>query len=532
MEGTGALPELEDLPTPGEVPESGTSAASGVDSEWGVQRSIDCYTHMAPERCGSSMPTHGNPCQPRVRRRLYKARRYVVTPPGVSVPARVTLGLRHTARAVRGDGRAGEQRCVCARVHQGHSQDGLQCGAALHREEGLGLLSRVWMCWRVKNLFRLFRLFLRGSEAGSRVRSPGASPLVMASSPSLFSSLGSVGKSLRQQVTEKAASVGEKAARLSEGALTAAEGLKDKAKEGLHSSSTAATLASGAAGALAQGRGAIGQAVGAVGTSITDGALGQAVGAMVDENEQVDSLLRAKNARILELEAERTKMQVALKKAMSGEAIAEALAKVKRREDEMEVMKERVANKFKELTTDKVRLEEEKAALQEQLSRVRASSDSSGGWSELEPSNSPLAAFDSPAADATAAAWGTPMTRAASSPLLEGCASEGTSPSARQLAAQQQARLAEAAEEIRRAREALGQRDGRERPTPRPRPASPRPRPATPRPRDRDPDPPPPPDLCPRDHPDRSPQSWPSSGSKAATWACASRQRMRTCTAG
>ncbi|KAL3893742.1 MAG: hypothetical protein SGPRY_014021, partial [Prymnesium sp.] len=88
-----------------------------------------------------------------------------------------------------------------------------------------------------------------------------------------------------------------------------------------------------------------------------------------NENEQAEVLLRAKNKRILELEEEKTQLQASLRSAMSDSALADAVALAKKKEAEVELIKQRTVAKFKELTAEKNEAEEAKRELASKLER-------------------------------------------------------------------------------------------------------------------------------------------------------------------
>ena len=79
-------------------------------------------------------------------------------------------------------------------------------------------------------------------------------------------------------------------------------------------------------------------------------------------------------------------MAAQLKRALSGDAVKEAMALAKQREADLETMKGRTMAKFKEMASEKQQLEERIRALE--------SGSGSGGGTPM----SPLIAFDSPEA--------------------------------------------------------------------------------------------------------------------------------------
>ena len=112
----------------------------------------------------------------------------------------------------------------------------------------------------------------------------------------------------------------------------------------------AAAAASAAQSAMEESN--VSARVAAVGRSLTD---------VIDETapDQVDEMLREKNRLILELQAERASLQAQLKRARSGEALAEALQAAKDRTAELESVKARAVAKFKTLSGEKAQLEKE-----------------------------------------------------------------------------------------------------------------------------------------------------------------------------
>lgn len=107
-------------------------------------------------------------------------------------------------------------------------------------------------------------------------------------------------------------------------------------------------------------------------------AVGSSFKEAVDESGQIDSMIRSKNKRILELEEERVQLHAQLRLVMSDSALADAVALAKQKEQEVELIKQRTVAKFKELVAEKSAAEGEKHALslkvvelEKELARIR-----------------------------------------------------------------------------------------------------------------------------------------------------------------
>ena len=159
-----------------------------------------------------------------------------------------------------------------------------------------------------------------------------------------FSSLREQAASKLEQAREAAA---KQAAELKERATEKASSLREDA-------AAAASKAAEKATRLSEG--------------VTDAALAvkdasASVGQILDDNDKVDDLLRAKNQRILDLERE-----------------------WRARSEELDALKQRTVVKFKAMTAEKERLEE----------RLRLAEAASAAAPPVTPTSATLISFDSP----------------------------------------------------------------------------------------------------------------------------------------
>ena len=206
--------------------------------------------------------------------------------------------------------------------------------------------------------------------------------------------------------------------------FSSAVALAEKAKANAAAAATSASARisdSGLRESLESARGAI-----AVKASAAQSAATESISSLqsaMDDNDRVDVMLRDKNRRILELEEERSRLHAQLRKS-GGEALADAMAEAKQRTGELESLKERTVGKFKAMAKEKAELEERIASLQR-----------SAG-----PPSTP-SAFDSPATG-SGSSLATPPTGNGNGNSPEGAR-----------------RLADAAAELKKAREAIGWRD-------------------------------------------------------------------------
>ena len=189
------------------------------------------------------------------------------------------------------------------------------------------------------------------------------------------------------------------------------------------------------------------------------------------EADRIEITLREKNRRILELEEKQAKLNAQLKKALFGDALGEATALAKQREQELETMKQRTMAKFKDMAKEKAALEErirtlERETVSASASAASAASSPFGAMSTVPASPS---AFDSPelrGGDTGSAGHATPMTAGCDDGLLiSGLDMPGSSEppqqsNERQRQQQQQQLLAEATNELKRLRETITQKDG------------------------------------------------------------------------
>ena len=95
----------------------------------------------------------------------------------------------------------------------------------------------------------------------------------------------------------------------------------------------------------------------------------------------MDVMLREKNARILELEEERASLSAQLKRALAGDALAEALQAVQTHKAEAERVRARAVEKFKAMAADRAELEAELRALQQRSPATPAAAPGTpAGW--------------------------------------------------------------------------------------------------------------------------------------------------------
>ena len=101
----------------------------------------------------------------------------------------------------------------------------------------------------------------------------------------------------------------------------------------------------------------------------------------LEETAPMDVMLREKNARILELEEERASLSAQLKRALAGDALAEALQAVQTHKAEAERVRARAVEKFKAMAAGRAELEAELRALQQRSPATPAAAPGTpAGW--------------------------------------------------------------------------------------------------------------------------------------------------------
>lgn len=247
-----------------------------------------------------------------------------------------------------------------------------------------------------------------------------------------------------------------------EKAKLAAERAKEKAAAAATSASTRLSE-SGLRESLESARSTVAAAASTGAESIAEGIK------TTIEADRIEITLREKNRRILELEEKQAKLNAQLKKALFGDALGEATALAKQREQELETMKQRTMAKFKDMAKEKAALEErirtlERETVSASASAASAASSPFGAMSTVPASPS---AFDSPelrGGDTGSAGHATPMTAGCGDGLLiSGLDMPGSSEPPQQSnerQRQQQQQLAEATNELKRLRETITQKDG------------------------------------------------------------------------